>query len=310
MRLFISYASEDRTDFAEPLANELGKDYDVWFAPYELKVGDSLLKKISEGLASCDYGVVILSHHFFAKKWPTAELNGLFALEEPSKKVILPVWKGLTEDDVKKYSPILADRKAADGDAGVEAVVAALRLAVDASGRQRQLGTMESTLQRFTGLAETIKERQESAQLLGGQEGVRLVAEAAELLFDTVEKALAQLASTSTVLKFAFHRRSNEMLRADGNYRLTLHLNLRNAYVNTATSAVLTVTVIQDKSEFVRDRDWDILIKDDFRPSFRRGREVVWKAEGDERTLSTEELAAAAIEKFRGEFERTALSSS
>src|SRR5437016_5801172 len=151
MRLFISYASEDGNDFAEPLARELGKNHDVWFAPFELKVGDSLLGKINEGLRTCDYGIVILSHYFFGKKWPEAELGGLFALEESSKKVILPVWRGLTAEDVKKYSPILADRKAADG-SSVETAAAALRFAIDASGRQQQLTVVESTIQRFKGL--------------------------------------------------------------------------------------------------------------------------------------------------------------
>jgi hypothetical protein len=75
MRLFISYASEDRADFVEPLAKQLAESYDVWFAPYELKVGQSLLAQIDAGLRECDYGVVILSHDFFRKKWPPAELG-------------------------------------------------------------------------------------------------------------------------------------------------------------------------------------------------------------------------------------------
>ena len=86
MRLFISYASEDRADFVEPLAKQLAESYEVWFAPYELKVGQSLLMQIDAGLRSCDYGVVVLSHHFFRKKWPPAELSGLFALEGPASR--------------------------------------------------------------------------------------------------------------------------------------------------------------------------------------------------------------------------------
>jgi hypothetical protein len=179
MRLFISDASEDRNDFAEPLAKQLGENYEVWFAPYELKVGDSLFKKINEGLRSCDYGVVIMSHHFFAKKWPQAELDGLFAIEEPSSKIILPVWRDLTAGDIRKYSPILADRVAANGSEGIEAVVAALRFAIDTSDRQRELGRLNPTVEKFKGLAETIQERQDSERLLGNTEGVRLVSEAA-----------------------------------------------------------------------------------------------------------------------------------
>jgi len=68
MRLFISHASEDKKDFVEPLAEALRQVYDVWYDKYVLRLGDSLLRKINEGLASCDFGVVVLSPHFFAKK--------------------------------------------------------------------------------------------------------------------------------------------------------------------------------------------------------------------------------------------------
>src|SRR5260370_34096642 len=101
MRLVISHASEDKDDFVRPLAERLRQVFDVWFDEYELTLGDRLLAKITEGLRSCDFGVVVLSPAFFAKKWPQAELDGLFALEEPTKKVILPIWKDVTEEDVR-----------------------------------------------------------------------------------------------------------------------------------------------------------------------------------------------------------------
>ena len=304
MRLFISYASEDGPDFAEPLAKELGSDYDVWFAPYELKVGDSLLAKINDGLRSCDYGVVILSHHFFAKKWPAAELSGLFALEEPSKKVILPVWRGLSEEDVKRYSPILADRKAADGSSGVEAVAAALRLAIDTSGRQQQLAVMETALERFKGLAESIKERQDSTNLLGSPEGVKLVVDAARRLCDVIEKAFSDLNAASQGLRIRV-KRHGEGIVADTFYALSFHLYFRNMFVNTATSAVLTRATLRYKDDL--KSEWDIISKDDFKPSFRKLNEVVWKRDGDDHTLTGEQLAADALEKFRAEIEQAAL---
>jgi len=70
MRVFISHATEDKTDFVRPLAEALRQHFSVWYDEYELTIGDSLLKKINEGLASSDYGVVILSPSFFQKKWP------------------------------------------------------------------------------------------------------------------------------------------------------------------------------------------------------------------------------------------------
>ena len=74
-----------------PLADTLAARFDVWYDDYELVVGASLLKEISKGLSATDYGVVVLSPYFFDKKWPQRELNGLFALEEKDRKVILPI---------------------------------------------------------------------------------------------------------------------------------------------------------------------------------------------------------------------------
>lgn len=129
-KLFISHASEDKDDFVRRLAEALLVDFDVWYDDYELVVGHSLLEEISKGLANCDFGVVVLSKHFFAKNWPQQELNGLFGLEEKDKKIILPVWKGVSKDEVRRYSPILADRVAAKAEEGVDKVVKDLRRAI------------------------------------------------------------------------------------------------------------------------------------------------------------------------------------
>ncbi len=47
MLLFICHASEDQADADKPLADELSKGYDVWYAPYVLKLGDGLRRKIA-----------------------------------------------------------------------------------------------------------------------------------------------------------------------------------------------------------------------------------------------------------------------
>ena len=40
----------------------------VWYDTTARTLGDSLRGKINEGLARSDYGVVVLSHAFFAKR--------------------------------------------------------------------------------------------------------------------------------------------------------------------------------------------------------------------------------------------------
>lgn len=121
---FISHASEDKASVAEPLAAELGRrGYNPWLDKFELKIGDRLMAKIDEGLASSRYGVVILSHSFFRKGWATWELNALAALEATrGRKTILPIWHGLTKDDVAGYSPLLSGILGVPADVGVAAM--------------------------------------------------------------------------------------------------------------------------------------------------------------------------------------------
>jgi hypothetical protein len=304
MRLFISHASEDKKDFVDGLIKALEETYEVWPGKGQLTLGDSLLAKINEGLSACDFGVVVLSPHFFAKKWPKAELDGLFSLETSNRKVILPIWKDLVEEDVKKYSLILAGRYAVAASDGLEKVVEAIRLAVDTSERQRQLTVLDSTSQRMKGLDETLTEQRESAKLLSSEEGARLVKQAQDSVFESTEKILSELSATSGVLKFKCQRHDSVTFTADTGFSLTLHLNLRRLADNSAASASFTICVFTQRDPW--EKQFDILRKEDFAPSFRRSRQVVWKNEANDRTFSNEELVAHAIEIFRAEIERIA----
>lgn len=120
--LFISHASEDKDPFVRALANALMSfGVRVWYDEFELKLGDSLSRSIDEGLSRTAFGLVVLSKSFFAKRWTEYELRGLTAREVAAEgKVILPVWLGVTKEDVLKFSPPLADKYAVvanrDGD--------------------------------------------------------------------------------------------------------------------------------------------------------------------------------------------------
>lgn len=132
--VFISHASEDKDTFAQPLAEALrDRGIRVWFDAFSLTVGDSLRRSIDGGLAQSRFGIVVLSDAFFRKRWPQLELDGLVARETAGVKIILPVWHGVTEETIRSYSPLLADRVAVSSRLGLERVVAEL-LAVIRSG--------------------------------------------------------------------------------------------------------------------------------------------------------------------------------
>jgi hypothetical protein len=123
--VFVSHASEDKDAVAGPLVEALvAAGLQVWYDRIELRIGDSLREKIDEGLAYSRFGIVILSPSFFAKHWPKQELNGLAQREVSGEKVILPVWYDINADEVRRHSPILADRVAARWSDGLDAVVA------------------------------------------------------------------------------------------------------------------------------------------------------------------------------------------
>lgn len=105
---FISYASEDRTQVAEPLAAALAeRSFNVWYAANELKVGMNLFSEIDLALSRSRFGIVILSPAFFAKTWPRRELSALAGLAESTNSV-LPIWHNLTSETVRQYSPLMA----------------------------------------------------------------------------------------------------------------------------------------------------------------------------------------------------------
>ena len=123
--LFICHAGEDKEDFVRPLAQELrDKRLKVWYDEFQLTVGDSLREAIDKGLASSQYGIVVLSPHFFTKRWPQRELNGLVARENAEgSKLILPIWHNIEHDEVAQHSPLLADLYPIRSSCGLEKVV-------------------------------------------------------------------------------------------------------------------------------------------------------------------------------------------
>src|SRR6266498_3451666 len=125
---FISHAFEDK-EFARALANALTENgCRVWFDEFELRVGDSLRRSIDLGLSKSKFGIVILSPNFFAKEWTQKELGALTARETKAKKIILPIWHNISIQEVRKHSPILADRLAINSATGIQEMVQQLML--------------------------------------------------------------------------------------------------------------------------------------------------------------------------------------
>lgn len=111
--VFISHASEDKNEVVRPLVSALvDRDIIVWYDEFEMKIGDSLRRKIDKGLANSRFGIVILSKDFIKKGWTNYELDGLVTKAVSGEQIILPVWHNITKKEVMDFSPSLVDKLA------------------------------------------------------------------------------------------------------------------------------------------------------------------------------------------------------
>lgn len=113
--VFISHASEDKEDFVDEFVAELrNAGIKVWYDTTQILWGDSLRKRIDDGLKKSRFGIAILSPNYIAdgKYWTKEELDGIFQMESINGKTLLPIWHKLTKQEVINFSPIVANRKA------------------------------------------------------------------------------------------------------------------------------------------------------------------------------------------------------
>ena len=109
---FISHDSRDKDDVARPLAEKLSSMLcPVWYDEYSMGVGDSLRESIDNGIRDAKKCIVVLSSNFFSNPgWTKAEFNAVMGKHVASGgAVILPIWHGVSRDEVFEYSPMLAD---------------------------------------------------------------------------------------------------------------------------------------------------------------------------------------------------------
>ena len=111
--VFISHASEDKNEIVRPLAKALvEKGVNVWYDEFEMKIGDSLRRKIDKGLANSRFGIVVISKDFIKKGWTNYELDGIITKAVSGEQIILPIWHNITKKEVIDFSPSLADKLA------------------------------------------------------------------------------------------------------------------------------------------------------------------------------------------------------
>ena len=252
-KLFISHASEDKDAFVRPLAVALRQHFEVWFDEFELKLGDSLRSKIDHGLRTSDFGVVVLSPAFFSKKWTVSEVNGLFALEDENRKIILPVWYQVAAKEVAEFSPMLADRLAVDASKGLDRVVREIKIAVGVSERTHEVLVPDAARRALAQMNNEIIGWELDETILRSGNGHNLLSASRQRIEEWVWN---HLASSNTPEKNRFSRESRAAyFVVNGPFWVSLAIFNKDSYVNTVRGARLVANIFLRVSDFEERRE-------------------------------------------------------
>lgn len=141
---FISYASEDRDDAAQPLASALSaRGFRVWLDQHVISVNSDFSDLIRKGLVDSHHGVVIISPYFLRKDWTLRELDTLAAIEKiDGRHRIIIVLHGLTRSEVQNETPRLMQKDPIESANGFERVCDAILDRVVRSVDRDRLNTL------------------------------------------------------------------------------------------------------------------------------------------------------------------------
>jgi hypothetical protein len=109
--VFISHASEDKSGFVQPLADEMTKrGISKWYDKEQAVSmwGRSLREELDSGIRLSRFSLVVFSKNYFRKYWTKRELDGILLKEQIDNGQILPIWYEIDADDMYQFSPMLA----------------------------------------------------------------------------------------------------------------------------------------------------------------------------------------------------------
>ena len=116
---FISHDSRDKDAVARIIENKLQTMMcPVWYDEFSLKVGSNLRESIEHGLKTCRRCILVLSKSFFSNRgWTKKEFDSIYTREIIERQqVVLPVWCGVSRQEVYDYCASLPNVTGLDWD--------------------------------------------------------------------------------------------------------------------------------------------------------------------------------------------------
>lgn len=112
--IFLCHAWDDRRTTAKELNDALeNAGVTVWFSEKAVLLGSNLMREIDKGLSKSRAGLVLVTESFIkrikAEGVADKELSALLA-----RDLLVPIVHGVTYDDLREESPLLASRSGLD----------------------------------------------------------------------------------------------------------------------------------------------------------------------------------------------------
>jgi len=102
--VYLAHGSEDHETLAKPLAEALmAQGIDVWFDEWEIRAGDSLRRKMEEGLANCTHFVVLLTPNSLHKPWVETEVDAGFIRAVGGESRFIGIRTGVAMNDLSPF---------------------------------------------------------------------------------------------------------------------------------------------------------------------------------------------------------------
>jgi len=91
--VFISHAHEDKESVVIPIVNEINKyGLRYWYDREQLRIGDSIVKKINSGINESRFVLAIISSAFVSKNWTMTEFQTALNMQISSDNLkVLPI---------------------------------------------------------------------------------------------------------------------------------------------------------------------------------------------------------------------------
>ena len=114
--VFISHANKDKEELVEELYKSLDKlGIQIFYDKESIEWGDNWKDKILNGVKKAEFAIIVISDNFFGREWTEKELKELLSRQNRNgQKLILPILKNITLEQLQKEYPSVADIQAID----------------------------------------------------------------------------------------------------------------------------------------------------------------------------------------------------